>query len=208
MENTKDIILNEALNLFSEQGYEGVSMRDIAKAVGIQAPSLYNHFASKEDIFNSLMDAMTERYHKMAVQNQVPQGSMEDVVGAYVFVTTEALIAIAQKMLLFMIEDDFAVKYRKLLTIEQFRNEKANKAFQDFFIQGALTFESSLFKDMMAKDVFIACDPLIMAYHFYGPIFLMMNQFSQKDSDKTYALHVVSEHVKQFSSIYVKKLRK
>ena len=106
MENTKDIILNEALNLFSEQGYEGVSMRDIAKAVGIQAPSLYNHFASKEDIFNSLMDAMTERYHKMAVQNQVPQGSMEDVVGAYVFVTTEALIAIAQKMLLFMIEDD------------------------------------------------------------------------------------------------------
>ena len=95
-----------------------------------------------------------------------------------------------------------------ILTIEQFRNEKANKAFQDFFIQGALTFESSLFKDMMAKDVFIACDPLIMAYHFYGPIFLMMNQFSQKDSDKTYALHVVSEHVKQFSSIYVKKLRK
>ena len=36
MENTKDIILYQALTLFSDRGYEGVSMRDIASKVGIK----------------------------------------------------------------------------------------------------------------------------------------------------------------------------
>jgi len=207
VENTKQQIINQALTLFSERGYEGVSMRDIAKNVGIQAPSLYNHFESKEAIFNSIIDEMSNRYKEMAMTNQVPQGKMDDVVNAYVHVTTEALVMIAQKMLTFMIKDDFALKYRKLLTIEQFRSEKAGTAYQDFFVQGALHFESQLFKEMMDHGVFIPCDPLIMAYHFYGPIFLMINQFSQSTSSHQEALDIVSKHVKQFSKIYVKHLR-
>jgi AcrR family transcriptional regulator len=182
-------------------------MRDIAKSVGIQAPSLYNHFKSKEDIFNSIIDEMSKRYHDMAVKNQVPRGEMNDIVEAYVHVTTEDLVEIAQKMIIFMIKYDFALKYRKLLTIEQFRSAKAGQAFQDFFVQGALHFESNLFKEMMKYGVFMDCDPLIMAYHFYGPIFLMMNQFHVQDGSESEALDMVSRHVKQFSKIYVKHLR-
>ena len=208
MENTRNEIINHALTLFSERGYDGVSMRDIAKSVGIQAPSIYNHFISKEAIFNSIIDEMSNRYKMMAMSNQVPQGDMSDIVNAYVHVTTEALVKIAQKMLSFMIKDDFALKYRKLLTVEQFRSEKAGEAYLSFFIEGAIHFESHLFQEMIDQGVFIECDPKIMAYHFYGPIFLMINQFSQKGKTEEEALLVVSKHVEQFSRIYVKKLRK
>jgi len=207
MENTRQTIINHALTLFSEKGYEGVSMRDIAKSIGIKAPSLYNHFASKEDIFNSIIDEMSKRYHEMAMSNQVPQGTLEDVVNAYVNVTTESLVQIAKKMLLFMIKDDFAKKYRKLLTIEQYRSEKAGIAYQSFFIEGAIKFESKLFQEMMDLGVFIKCDSLIMAYHFYGPIFLMINKYSQEGSSEEEALETVSKHVEQFSRVYVKRLR-
>ena len=50
--STKERIRTEALHLFAQYGYDAISVAQIAKAVGIQAPSLYKHYASKEDIFS------------------------------------------------------------------------------------------------------------------------------------------------------------
>ena len=53
---TKDKILKEAFYLFSERGFHAVSVRDIARAVGIKESSLYNHFKNKQDIFDRIVD--------------------------------------------------------------------------------------------------------------------------------------------------------
>ena len=45
-EDTRQKILAKALELFSVHGYDAVSVGQIAAAVGIKAPSLYNHFPS------------------------------------------------------------------------------------------------------------------------------------------------------------------
>lgn len=47
---TNELIVAAALELFAEHSYEGTSMRQIAASVGVKPASLYNHFASKEDI--------------------------------------------------------------------------------------------------------------------------------------------------------------
>lgn len=54
--NTKDIIIQEALKMFSNKGYDSVSIRDIAKAVNIKESSIYYHFKNKQDILDSLVD--------------------------------------------------------------------------------------------------------------------------------------------------------
>ena len=51
MQPTRDRIVQQALLLFSRKGYGAVSVQEIARAVGIRAPSLYNHFDSKRAIF-------------------------------------------------------------------------------------------------------------------------------------------------------------
>ena len=56
-EDTKQKILDKALELFSAQGYDAVSVGEIAKAVGIKAPSLYNHFSSKRAIFDAIVES-------------------------------------------------------------------------------------------------------------------------------------------------------
>lgn len=58
MEDTKQRILEKSLELFSAKGYDAVSVGEIAKAVGIKAPSLYNHFPSKQAI---LMPSWNQR---------------------------------------------------------------------------------------------------------------------------------------------------
>ena len=49
--DTRTVILKAAILLFSDQGYEGVSMRNIADAVNISAPALYNHFKDKQSLY-------------------------------------------------------------------------------------------------------------------------------------------------------------
>lgn len=108
--------------MFSDRGYEDVSMRDIAGAVGIKATSLYNHFNSSEDIFNSIMDEMSKRYEEAVLKMQVSHGDMNESAEKYMYVTEKTLVTIAKNMFLYFLKDDFASKFLRMLTIEQFRS--------------------------------------------------------------------------------------
>jgi AcrR family transcriptional regulator len=58
--STRERILDVALDLFTEQGFDGTSMREIAERLDITKPSIYYHFASKEDILMALHMRMHE----------------------------------------------------------------------------------------------------------------------------------------------------
>jgi AcrR family transcriptional regulator len=53
--DTRQAILDAALDLFAERGFFGTSMRQIAKEVGVRESALYHHFPSKDDIFKALI---------------------------------------------------------------------------------------------------------------------------------------------------------
>ena len=59
---TRERILDSALMLFSEKGYDGVGVDLIAENAGIKGPSLYRHFKGKEDILNSLIEKVGGYY--------------------------------------------------------------------------------------------------------------------------------------------------
>ena len=54
--NNKEKIFNVSVDLFSERGYDGVSIRQIAREVGIKESSIYNHYPSKEAILDSILN--------------------------------------------------------------------------------------------------------------------------------------------------------
>ncbi len=58
----KQQIINTAATLFKKKGYSAVSMRDIAKALGIKASSLYNHISSKQDILTEIIISLAEAF--------------------------------------------------------------------------------------------------------------------------------------------------
>ena len=61
---TKEKIIFESLRLFSQKGYDGVSMREIAAAVGIKGASIYNHFKGKEEILDVLISNLENYYNE------------------------------------------------------------------------------------------------------------------------------------------------
>jgi TetR/AcrR family transcriptional regulator, cholesterol catabolism regulator len=61
-EETKSRILDTSITLFAERGFEACTMRDIGAAVGIKAPAIYNHYASKEDVLAAAMEHIMGRF--------------------------------------------------------------------------------------------------------------------------------------------------
>ena len=65
--NTRDEILNVALELFSVNGYEATSISQLADAVGIRKASLYSHFASKQEILDDVVASVLEGYEEHSI---------------------------------------------------------------------------------------------------------------------------------------------
>ena len=62
IESRKEEIIRVATKLFKEKGYSAVTMRDIAKSMGIKAASLYNHINSKQDILKEIIISLAEQF--------------------------------------------------------------------------------------------------------------------------------------------------
>lgn len=62
IESRKEEIIRVATKLFKEKGYSAVTMRDIAKSMGIKAASLYNHINSKQDILKTIIISLAEQF--------------------------------------------------------------------------------------------------------------------------------------------------
>ncbi len=202
--DTKNEILIKSLELFSVNGYEGTSIRDIAKEVGIKESSIYKHYKNKQDIFDSILVEMTNRYGMAISSIGIPNGESEEVANDYLVMPIDNLLNISRALFLFFLKDEVASAFRKMLTIEQFRNTMASKAFEDIFIDGAVNFQAELFSQMINKGGFIECDPYTMALHFYSPIFLLLAKYDGKPEQETDAINKIENHVKQFAMLYTR----
>ena len=76
---TREKILEEALTLFSQKGYNGVSVREIAGAIGIKESSLYNHFANKQEIFDQTVEFCWQEAETYFKEQGLPFTGEEDL---------------------------------------------------------------------------------------------------------------------------------
>ena len=77
--STKENILNTALTLFARDGYEAVSVSDIAGAIGLTKSALYKHYKNKRDIFDSIVKRMYEYDYENAKKFDVPEDVFENM---------------------------------------------------------------------------------------------------------------------------------
>src|SRR6266550_2463689 len=76
--DTRDRVVVVAQALFAERGYRGTSLRDIAKRIGIKAPSLLHHFPSKQQLYLAVLDKMFESLEDAANAIAWGKGSRQE----------------------------------------------------------------------------------------------------------------------------------
>ena len=202
--NTKKRILDEALTLFSENGYGNVYVAQIAEAVGIKAPSLYKHYKSKQDIFNAILDEMKKSYEKQASMLNI---SGEDAVSdaeVYSDIGEDELVRMATGLFLYFLHDDYAQKFRKMLTIEQFRDSELAHLLTKEYADDPLSYQSAMFSMLCEKGVLRKYDPDVMALHFYAPIYFLLTVCDREPQRETESTELLKRHIRQFSRIYGK----
>ena len=121
--DTKERILTAALEMFSQRGYDGTNIRELAASLGLVKSGIYKHYECKEEIWNALLDRMIAYYEERF-------GSSEHLPP--VPDTSEEFIAMTLRMAELTIRDERIVKTRKLLTLEQFRDDRAGSGDEAF----------------------------------------------------------------------------
>lgn len=186
------------MTLFSRNGYDGVSMRDIASAVGIKAASIYNYFAGKEELLDEIVLEMDRRYQQAG--KNIP-ATAEEAAIFFSQITTASLVYMASELFLYFLQDEYASRFRRLVTMEQFRNPRVLQVFLSHFIHDPLHFQAGLFQVLIQQGKFKPADSEIAALQFYAPIFLLLNQYDSTN-DPSIALDALRRHVEQFAMLY------
>ena len=155
MGSTKEEIMTVALHLFAKNGYEAVSASQIAGVLGMTKGALYRHYENKRDIFLHIVKRMEQQDSEQARQNEVPEESIEKMPEEYQNVSVEDFVGYSKSMFEYWTEDDFASSFRKMLTLEQFRNEEMQNLYQQYLVAGPASYVKDLFESIgiaNAKD--------------------------------------------------------
>ena len=174
MSNRKEEILIVALHLFARDGYEAVSVSQIAGKLDMTKGALYRHYKSKRDIFDCIVQRMEQQDGEQASEYDMPEEEKEKMPEQYENVSLDDLVKYSKSMYEYSksmyeywTEDDFASSFRKMLTIEQFRSKEMQDLYQQYLVAGPASYVKDLF-DTNAKDKAVR---FYAVMHFYYSIY-------------------------------------
>lgn len=190
---TKKRILEAALTLFSEKGYDGVGVDLIAEQAGIKGPSLYRHFKGKEDILNTLIANVQEHYSAHfgdAGELGVLPNSLEE------------LISISMEQLQFTMHDPVIKKVRKILAMEQFRNPMLAEIATNYSMTGIQEMYTHYFEHLISIGAMKKENPEILAFEYISPITLLLQVCDRQPEKEAAMKEQMSVHFEHFVSVY------
>ena len=194
--DTKERILAAALDMFSQNGYAGTNIRELAAAVGLVKSSMYKHFESKEEIWNVLLDQMIAYYgERFGSAERLPP--IPD--------TLEELVTMTMGMVSFTVHDENVVKTRKLLTIEQFRDDRARALATKHFLTSLTDIFAPIFSGMMDKGLLRRDDPAMLAFAYTAPISALIHLCDREPEKETEAIGRIEAFSRHFIAVYGEK---
>ena len=174
MNDTKERILITALHLFARDGYEAVSVSDIAQALGMTKGALYKHYRNKRDIFDSMLKRMLELDSSAARQYGMPEQNLNENDSGYDQVDWSELRQFSLAQFRFWTEDAFACPLRRMLSLEQYRSKEMGKLYQEMAVSGPVHYTADVFRRMMERGRMKPGDADALAAQFYAPMFLLI----------------------------------
>ena len=191
--DTKEKILAAALDMFSQYGFAGTNIRELAGSLGMGKSSMYRHFESKEDIWNALLDQMIAYYgeHFGSAEHLPPVPN-----------SLEELTQMTMQMVNFTVHDERIIMTRKVLTLEQFRDARARELATKHFLTGLTDMFARIFAGMMDKGLLRKDDPEMLAFAYTAPISTLIHLCDREPEKTEEAIKQIEAFSRHFIKTY------
>ena len=191
----KERIVDVALGLFAQSGYLGTSMSDIAKQLGITKGALYKHYTGKQEILDSIVERMNKMDYERAEEYEMPETEPDGFAETYMSTPIQNIRAYAMAQFDHWTKEHFSSNFRKMLTLEQYRDPKLAQLYHDYLATGPTEYMAAIFRKLTDSDD----AAMQLALEFYGPMFLLYSVYDGA-SDKDSIAPMLSAHIDRFIS--------
>ena len=197
-EDTRQRILDEALELFSAKGYDSVSVGEIAKAVGIKAPSLYNHFPSKQAIFDAIVESTAAQYAADTDKIDIHVQDVQKDVPIFAEITADALFEKVRQIFEYSLHDETISRFRRMMTIEQFRSPELAALYSNRYVERILRYHAGIFRALIASGEICAEDPDTLAMLYVAQVVTLIVVCDRQPEREQACLNQLQSHVRLF----------
>lgn len=197
MVDTKESILHTALRLFASDGYEAVSVSAIAGELGMTKGALYKHYKNKRDIFDHIVERVCQVDVERAKKYEVPEETFDRLPSAYRNTDVDKIKTFTEAQFSFWTENELGNNFRRLLTLEQYRDPEMMELYQRCLVSGPVNYMEDLFREMMERGLWDGSDPKQLALEFYAPFYLLISVSDATDGERDVA-KLLSAHIDRF----------
>lgn len=191
--DTKKLISETALELFAQNGYLGTSMSDIAGRLGITKGALYKHYASKQEILDSITERMNNNDYERAEEYEMPETEPNGFAEDYMHTPIEKIREYSLAQFDYWTKERFPSNFRRMLTLEQYRDQKLARLYRDYLAAGPAEYTAAFFRRLTDSDE----DAMQLALEFYGPMFLLYSIYDGAEEKESVA-PLLRSHIDRF----------
>ena len=191
--DTKERILAAALEMFSQYGYAGTTIRELSASLGLVKSGVYKHYESKEAIWNALLDEMIAYYgeHFGSAEHLPPVPD-----------SLEELTQMTMRMVNFTVHDARIIMTRKVLTLEQYRDVRVRELATKHFLTGLTDMFTQVFTGMMEKGLLRQEDPGMLAFAYTAPISALIHLCDREPEKTAEAIRQIEAFSRHFTKTY------
>ena len=193
IEGTKERILRIALELFAQNGYLGTSMNDIAGQLGFTKAALYKHYSSKQEILDKIVERMNRMDYERAAEYEMPETEPDGFAEAYLHTPVQKIRTYSMAQFDHWTKEPFSSNFRKMLTLEQYRDPKLGRLYHDYLATGPTGYMAAIFRKLTDSDE----AAMQLALEFYGPMFLLYSVYDGAGGKDSVA-PMLSAHIDRF----------
>lgn len=197
-ENTRQKIIDKALELFAAHGYDAVSVGEIAKAVGIKAPSLYNHYPGKQAIFDAIVESTAKQYEADTGNINIHVQNVAQDISIFTGITEGALFEKVRQVFEYSLHNQAIRNFRRMMTIEQFRSPKMASLYSKRYVERMIDYHAGIFRALIAAGEIRSGDPDTLAMMYIAPVLTLIGVCDRQPEKEIECLEKLRNHVSLF----------
>ena len=197
-EDTRQKILDQALALFSVYGYDAVSVDQIAAAVGIKGPSLYNHFPGKRAIFDAIVEATAAQYEADTDKIDIHVQNVQQDLSVFTRITEDGLLEKVRQIFCYSLHNETISRFRRMMTLEQFRSPELAALYSQRYVERVTAYHAGIFRSLIAAGELRAEDAGALALLYVAPVITLIGICDRQPERESECLQKLEAHVRLF----------